>query len=70
MSSIELRIPCSEEQCDVLFDFAIGNGELGMLPDERAWILSNVRKQYPKAKVVSADLDIPNATWVTQVTTD
>ena len=64
---MEIRIPCSPEQEDVIADHLLSGDQLGMQPDERAWILSNVRKLHPAAKVISADLDLADCQWVLQV---
>lgn len=63
----ELRFECSPEQEEVIADHLIHGRSLGMQPDERAWILNNVRRRIPTGKVVSANLDIENAEWVVTV---
>lgn len=63
---LELEIPCSPEQEDVIADHLISGSVLGILPDERAWIISYVRKKYPTAKIKSADLDLSEAIWLVQ----
>jgi hypothetical protein len=64
---IELKIPCSPDQEDVIVDhFTLGK-QLGMLPDERAWITAHVRKHYPFSKILAADLDTNDAEWVVQI---
>lgn len=63
----ELRFDCSPEQEEVIADHLLLGHELGMQPDERAWILHHVRKVYPGGRVKSADLDLENAQWVVQV---
>ncbi len=63
----ELKFPCSPEQEDLIADHLIYGITFGIQPDERAWILSNVKKLNPKAKVLSADLNMENAEWVVQV---
>jgi len=64
--STELRVPCSPEQEDVIADHVLYDTELGMLPDERAWILSRIRK-ITDAKIISANLDIVKAEWVVTI---
>ena len=64
---ITLRIPCSPDQVDVIADHLLEGAELGMQPDERAWIIANVRRQHPTAVVVSADLDLGEAEWVVEL---
>jgi len=68
-TELELRIPCSPEQEEVIADHLLFGQQLGMQPDERAWIVSRIKKQYPTAKVIAADLDLANAEWVVTVTT-
>lgn len=58
-----IRIQCSPEQEDVIGDHLITGKPLGMVPDERAWIMAKVRK-VSTAKIASADLDMVNAEWV------
>lgn len=58
-----VSIPLSPEQEDVLADFLLEGTPLGMQPDERAWILSQVRKKYPGRRVLGADLDLEKASW-------
>jgi hypothetical protein len=67
--TIELQIPCSPEQLDVIADHLVDGAELGMQPDERVWIISQVRKQYPTAKVVHADLDLGDGEWTVKIVT-
>lgn len=64
---VEVKIPCSPEQEEIIFDHAINNGPLGILPDERAWILNNVRKLGHHGKIQSADLDLTEAQWVVSI---
>lgn len=61
--SVTLKIDCSPEQLDVIEDHLLYGKELGLLPDERAWMLSHARKAYPTCKIVSADLDLENGKW-------
>lgn len=63
----ELRFPCSPEQEEIVADHLLLGYELGMQPDERAWILAQVRKVYPTGRVKAAELDLENAQWVVQV---
>lgn len=64
---VTLRIPCSPEQEDVIADHLFDERPLGMQPDERAWITSHVRRQYPQAKIVGADLDVAGASWIVTI---
>lgn len=64
---MEIRVPCSPDQLDVIESYLLEGTELGMQPDERAWIIANVRKQHPSARVVGADLDLAEGEWVVQL---
>lgn len=59
-----ITIPVSPEQAEVIVDCLIEGEEVGLLPDERAWMLSHARKRHPNCKILGADLDIPAAAWV------
>lgn len=63
----EITIPCSPEQEDVIADHLLYGGELGILPDERAWIRNHLHRVNPHAKVIGAELDIENAKWIVQI---
>jgi len=60
---IELKIPVSPDQEDVIADYILEGGELGMVPDERAWMLAHARKIYPGCKILAADLNIEDVQW-------
>lgn len=62
----EVKVPCSPEQEDVIAEHLLFGGELGILPDERAWIRNHVSKLVV-GTIVGAELDLENATWVVQV---
>jgi hypothetical protein len=62
-----IRFPVSPEQEEVIADHLLLGGELGMLPDERAWIKAQASKRAPNRKIKSADLDIENAEWQVEV---
>lgn len=66
--NIEFRIPCSPDQADVIADHLFLGHSLGMQPDERAWIIAQVKKQHPSGKVTGAVLDLSGAEWVVSVT--
>jgi hypothetical protein len=63
----EFRIQCSEDQLDIIEDFLVSGGELGMQPDERAWIIAHAKKKYPTGKVIGADLDVVEGEWAVKV---
>lgn len=67
MSNLEIKVPCSPEQEDVIADHLLFGGELGILPDERAWIKNHVQKRHPEGRVVTAQLDLENAQWIVEV---
>ena len=62
-----LRIKCSNEQLDVIEDHLLTGAELGVLPDERHWMLAQVRKLHPEAKIKSANLDLENGEWELEI---
>jgi hypothetical protein len=64
---IQLKIPCSQDQLDVIEEFLLHGLELGIQPDERAWIIAHVKKQHPTGRVTSADLNLAEGEWVVQV---
>jgi hypothetical protein len=66
---IQLSIPVSPEQEDVIADHLFGGKELGMLPDERAWMLNHARKKHPTCKIVKAELVIESAQWLLTLAT-
>lgn len=67
VTSKELRFRCSPDQEEVIADHLLLGYELGMQPDERAWILKHVDRLSPGGKVKKAMLDIENAEWVVTV---
>ena len=67
MTHVETFVPCSSEQEDVIADHLLHGKELGILPDERAWIKHQVRAQHRDGIVVGAQLDLENARWIVQV---
>lgn len=62
-----ITIDCSPEQMDVIADHFIENKELGMQPDERHWMLSQARKQYPNCRILKADLNLYEGTWTLEI---
>jgi hypothetical protein len=64
---MQLVIPCSPEQEDVIADHLLAGAALGVLPDERAWMFAAVRKLQPTANILSANLDLVNAQWVVEI---
>ena len=61
---MELRVPVSPEQEEVIADHLFKGTELGLLPGERAWMIGQARKVHAGCRIKAADLDIENATWV------
>lgn len=61
---INLTIPVSPDQEDALVDHVLYGSELGMVPDERAWMMAHVQKAHPGCKIIAADLDLLLAVWV------
>jgi hypothetical protein len=64
---IEVTVPCSPEQEDVLADYILRGAPLGLLPDERAWIMAHVKKLHPTGVIKGADLDIASSEWTVKV---
>ena len=62
-----IRFPVSPEQQEVIADHLLLGHELGMQPDERAWILAQSRALHPNARVKSADLDVESAEWIVEL---
>ena len=60
---IELSIPVSPEQEDAIADHILEGKPLGMVPDERVWMVKHAKKAHPDHKVVSADLNISDVKW-------
>jgi len=64
---MRLVIDCSPEQMDVIADHLLDGKEIGMLPDERHWMMAQARKKFPKCKILGADLDVMNGEWVLEI---
>lgn len=65
-----LTVPCSPEQADVIVAHGLGEiPELGMQPDERQWILAQVARLRPGARVTSAHLVVDEGQWQVTVAT-
>lgn len=61
--SIDLEIRVSQDQEDAIIDHLFEGKELGVVADEKAWMLSHARKKYPGCKILGADLDIKKMAW-------
>jgi hypothetical protein len=66
VASLVIRVPCSPEQKEVVLDHLLSLRELGMQPDERAWIIAQAKKQ-GAVKILAADLDIESGEWVVDI---
>lgn len=64
---MKLIIDCSPEQLDIIGDHYIENKELGVLPDERAWMMAKAKAKYPTSKIKSAELDAVNGKWILEL---
>lgn len=64
---MKLVIDCSPEQMEVVGDHFLEGKELGMQPDERHWMLAKARAKHPNCKILSADLDAMNGTWILEI---
>jgi hypothetical protein len=62
-----IRVPCSPEQEDVIADHLFKGGPLGMQPDERAWIIAQVKQLGLKGRVKAADLDLASGEWILEL---
>lgn len=62
-----MQVPCSPEQEDVIAESLLYGKELGMVADERAWILACVNRAYPNARVLNANLMMEDAAWYVKV---
>jgi hypothetical protein len=62
MSTV-LAIPVSPEQEDIITEHVFGRGPLGMVKDEKAWMLNHARKTHPGCKILGADLNIATLEW-------
>ncbi len=60
---MEIRIPCSPEQKDIILDYILYDSELGMLPDERNWMLNYITKKVGNVKILKAELVIDDCEW-------
>ena len=61
--TFELDIPVSPEQEDAIADHLFSGKELGMVPDERAWMLAHAKKAHPDCRIKAADLNLDEGTW-------
>ncbi|WP_407305830.1 hypothetical protein [Acinetobacter sp.] len=61
--SILLTIPVSADQEDAIFSHVFEGKELGMVTDEKAWMLAHARKAHPGCKILGADLNIATLEW-------
>jgi hypothetical protein len=64
---IEILIPVSPDQEDAIVDHVFHGAELGMVVDEKAWMLSHARKLHPGCKILAADLNITIMKWKLQI---
>lgn len=67
---MKITIDCSPEQMEVITDHFLEGKQLGMQPDERAWMLAQARKQNSAFRILSADLDEHNGKWILEVTVE
>ena len=61
--TVFLVIPVSPDQLEAIADHLLEGGELGMVPDERAWMYAQARKKHIGCKIIAANLNIEDATW-------
>lgn len=60
---MDIQIPVSADQEDAIVDHVFNGVELGMVPDEKVWMLNHARKLHPGCKILGADLDIVKLQW-------
>jgi hypothetical protein len=65
----EYTIPVSFDQLEAIEDHLFQGEELGMVSDERVWMLKQLHKKYPGAKILAADLNQIDGTWLLKVDT-
>ena len=58
-----LTIPVSPEQEEVITEHVFSGGELGVVKDEKVWMLAQARKKHPGCRILGADLNIPTLEW-------
>lgn len=58
-----ITISVSPEQEEVITEHVFNGGELGVVADEKVWMLSQARKKHPGCKILAADLNIPTLEW-------
>lgn len=66
-TKVQMTIPVSPEQEDIIFDHAFYDSELGILPDEKVWVYRKMRKKYPNGRLVESKLSIADYTWILTV---
>jgi hypothetical protein len=59
-----VRFSVSPDQEDVIADHLLLGHELGMQPDERAWIHARVHALHPGTRIIKAELDVAEAEWI------
>lgn len=64
---IQIRIPISPDQEDAVVDHVFDGKELGLVPDEKVWMLTHARKAHPGCKILAADLDITKLEWTLDI---
>ena len=66
-SALRHHFPTRESMFDAIFDHVFHSAELGMVPDEKAWMLSHARKEHPGCKILAADLNITKLSWTLDI---
>lgn len=69
MAELTIHIPVSTDQEDVIVDHVFSGAELGMVPDEKVWMLKQARSRHPDCKILAADLDIRELVWTLRIET-
>lgn len=58
-----VTIPVSPDQEDVITEHVLNGGELGVVADEKVWMLAQARKAHPGCRILGADLNVPTLEW-------
>lgn len=69
MTTEAMIIPVSPEQEEVISLHLMKGIALGMVPDERAYMMHHAQKKFPGCKIIAADLDIHEGDWTLTIET-
>jgi hypothetical protein len=60
---LNLSVPVSPEQEDIIADHLLLGTELGMPPDERVWMITHAQRKHPGCRITAAELDVLEGNW-------